>query len=1178
MIKIETTRIPNSIKVKKHNDNGIPKGPIKYLYFNLKRLIFHVIFISVIFICLFHFFIQNTKPLNDGEIIECNYVDNTKTGSLSQFLMRLSQNHYSISGKTTFNNSFFTKAIYDIYTLTPSLSKKENNLYSHIYTTAIIINSICFEFDENKTNCELETYLDLTIKNRKNLQINENISKEIKEAILPICLINHSIDNNILSVACPETLPDNLKNNIMNAFQSIKPNLPKEKIKKRIDNYGNNEYIIIDEKCKNNNNNENGQICESTEKISVDKNGYLKSNNKNYKYGFIKDDNNKYYNNYNYSFEEIINKNGAISIQNNFKYNLNILLELIKPLMKKEKYIKTNSMNRKLEDKNIENYGFTEESFFAQSLFGINILLNIKNDFGLDKMENSKLISNLIRGSNNIELYHDEISTNINETLNKFVALSKTGNRLASLLYKNLNKFLSVLPDKIYSYINDLNNLLYFEDLSSIFDSVSEIDSIKTLPHSIISSSNNLYTNINKLNNNINNSIIDIINNLKNDVMIFLDDSQNLIFDIINNLTEFNNILYSNTTTITLISRYYLDELDIGFGEFIYQIKTIIDNYNTSEKYLIDNTLNRLLMDFTTKFVDSLRVVQSLLDKIVNNLQSKSISIESGNKDDMEILKNNLINTKTKIYELMPNIENILKKEIESFQNDFFKTKCNFNFDEIYNKSIQIINNIEKKLFIDATFDDVMTNFKHNFMNLLNYIEKTKREEFPLKIKNIGNTFFIQMEEDFSPEKVDILKYIKEENKQYLYSVQNLKESFITNNKSRLDNIINIIDNQLSDLNLYNLNDKYNEMVTTVFNSLTTIIENNKNLALEYLTNVVNSGSTHCTQAFINKGTLFKNLFTEIKNFVQLNLKNKLSEKYINITNLKNIYLDNIGTNPKIHKYLNYLTFLEDYLRYLEIICERFNKYFSSNLYNQNYNSKIDSLINGIINNINEIENSINNLYNSVAKLTYSSDSTNDYYKYRQSCERYCARKIFGGCVDHKTRCYDYYDPYKVTGTDNHLNIKKINFDESSSNFDSQFNAIYSTISTNAYQFNSTLYSFDNNMNSIKNQILNKQTNYLDNISQKINYFINYQFCNDYILLIYNYYQNELKTKLIVELNDILNRFKIIYNEVNTNINLKSDKFIYSFEELGFLAELYYKIYYQNISHDYINSIIEQRL
>ncbi len=178
-------------------------------------------------------------------------------------------------------------------------------------------------------------------------------------------------------------------------------------------------------------------------------------------------------------------------------------------------------------------------------------------------MEKTKLISNLIRGSNKIELYHDEISTNINETLNKFIFLSKAGNKLANLLHENLNKYLSKLPNALFSYINDLNKLLVFEDLSSIFNSFSAIDSLKTLPNSIISVSNNLYINICKLNNNFENSIIDIKNKLKNDILNCLDESKNIIFNSINNITELNNILTSDNNIITLILRYYLNELDI---------------------------------------------------------------------------------------------------------------------------------------------------------------------------------------------------------------------------------------------------------------------------------------------------------------------------------------------------------------------------------------------------------------------------------------------------------------------------------------------------------------------------------------------------------------------------------------------------------------------------------------
>ena len=1179
MILIDSTIISKSnenLKNKINLNYFSPKESIDFLYYNLKRLIFSTTFISAMLVFLFVFLMGSKKSLFNGEINKYNYYYETRVNTLTQFWMDLSQNHYSASGKTIFDYSFFTKAKYDIYTLNESLVKKGNNSYFTIFTTAIIINSICFEFNENKTNCQLRTYLDLTIKNKNNLQINKNIFKEIKEVILPLCLIEHSIDNNIISVTCPETLPENLKNNIINAFQSIRPNLSKEKLKNPIiDDKGDNAYIIINEKCRNNN--ESGQICESIEKIYIDGNGNLKRNIKDYKYGYIKDDNNIFYNNYNYSFEEIINKNDTILIENNFKYNLKILLELINPLMIKEKFIKNNRMNRKLEDKNVEYFGLREESFFAQSLFGINISLNIKNDLGLGYMENTKLISNFIRGSNNIALYHNEISTKINETLNKFVILSKTGNKLANLLYQNLNKFFSLLPDKISSYINDLSNLLYFKDLSSIFDSVSAIDSLKSLPFSIFSASNSLYKNITKLNDNIENSLIDVINKLKDDIIKCLDESKNLTLAIINNLTELNNILSSNNGKITLISKYYLNEQDIWLRDLIYQTKEIIDNYNAYEKYQIDKLINTLLMDFSIKFVDSMRVIQSLLDKIVNNIQSKKLSIESGNINDIENLKNNLVNTKEKLYDLMPNIESILKKEIETFLKGYFKTKVNFNFDEIYNKSIQTNNIIENKLFIDSTFDIIMSNFKNNFMNLLLYIEKTKKEKFPLKNTILGNTYFIKMEQDFGDEKVKIVNYIKEENNQYLYSVHNLKESFIINNKSSLDNIFNIIDNQLSDINLYNLNVKYNETMTTILYSISAIVENNKNLAVEYLTNVANSGSCYCTQAFINKGTAFKNSFTEIKNFIQLNLKNNLSNRYLKITDLKNVFLHNIEINPIIHKYLNYLPFFEDYIRFIEIITTRFDKYFSSFLYNQNYNSKIDFFITEIINNITEIENTINYLYNSVGSLSYSSDSTNDYYKYWQNCEKYCSKKKFGICTKHSTRCYDHYDPYTVTGTYNHLNIKSFKFSEFSEDFDSQINAIYTSISTNVTQFNGSLLLFHNNMNSIKNQILNKQTNYLDNISQKINYFIDDKLCNNYTILVYEYFKNELQSRLIVELNDILNSFKKLYNEVNEKINLNSNKFIYSIEELGLLGQQYYKLYYHNISYDYIDSIFEQR-
>ena len=193
----------------------------------------------------------------------------------------------------------------------------------------------------------------------------------------------------------------------------------------------------------------------------------------------------------------------------------------------------------------------------------------------------------------------------------------------------------------------------------------------------------------------------------------------------------------------------------------------------------------------------------------------------------------------------MLSIENLIKKGVGIQENEFSESKeeidkNNKNYEEILEKSNNIINNIDKNLFIDYIFDNIMINSKQKFLSLLNYIEKSKREKFTLSTNIYANSPFIQqsyykMDIDLKEEKISIINYLKNENQQYLYSVQNLKESFISQNKSNLENLINIIDNQLSELNLYNLDLKYNEMLNIVFNSINNIIENNRVLAILHI-------------------------------------------------------------------------------------------------------------------------------------------------------------------------------------------------------------------------------------------------------------------------------------------------------------------------------------------------------
>ena len=448
-----------------------------------------------------------------------------------------------------------------------------------------------------------------------------------------------------------------------------------------------NEILInlFDKRCDYFNKTEN-QSCETIRNITTDKSRNLLQSFKKSKFYKAKDNKNKYYNNINNTFEEI-NKENKYD-EDNFKYNINIILELIKPLMKKEEFITlemlSNSTNkeldysnsRQLQDENI--FGYIEEKFFSQSLFGINLELYLKNDFGLEKGEKAKAISKLIRGEK-IDEIRDEALTNLYEVMNKFNILSKAGNKMANELYQKINNSFSNLKNEINDNISDLNNLLIFKDLSSIFDSTFAINNLKELPYSIILISNYLYTNITKLNMSIEDSIINIKNELKNNIQSFLNVSHSLIDNIINNLTDFNDILSSNKSMISEISTYYLQYKDSEYKNIAKIAKSILDNFIINEKNKIDFFLNKLFKDFSNSFLKSIQKIHTLLDNIINRLKDKSLNIKSGTNKDIKYVINNLSNTKIIINQIISNIPYILKNRIGIKNNGYFMSNEEIN-------------------------------------------------------------------------------------------------------------------------------------------------------------------------------------------------------------------------------------------------------------------------------------------------------------------------------------------------------------------------------------------------------------------------------------------------------------------------------------------------------------------
>ena len=415
--------------------------------------------------------IQNPKiNLEEAKkIFSPSFKINTK----KNFLTQLSQKSYktyqtTVNGEKT-TMSILNKAIYDIYTINSIPSSKQNKIiYDSIYTTIITVNSLCakLSYDLSDNDCELEQYLDLNKKDNRNLRTNEENDEDlIKNTIIPICLIEHTDTNLIISMTCPENLEDSFKNDIIIAFQNIKPDSMKGyEYDKNLVNTITEEkddkiYITsYDNICSEPNTDPTKTIiCNLTKNIVTDKEGNLISIKTTRIENTIQNKKNSFINNYIYECENIPKENSTSFDQETFEINYNFLLSMIKPYMKKETYIQSfkdfveylmldepsqeKSTLRYLSKQDSSNKFIQEENIFNITLLSnFSVFFDLKNDIGLGQDNNAKAISiHNVNDENITELSDKRKMSNLNETLYKFIILSKSGNILAQKLYEKLN-------------------------------------------------------------------------------------------------------------------------------------------------------------------------------------------------------------------------------------------------------------------------------------------------------------------------------------------------------------------------------------------------------------------------------------------------------------------------------------------------------------------------------------------------------------------------------------------------------------------------------------------------------------------------------------------------------------------------------------------------------------------
>ena len=279
------------------------------------------------------------------EIYKSNFKINSNVGTLTQTMMKSKQN--IIIKSNNLLDYTFIKAKVDTYIISEieSESGEDVNFYQKKITTSVVINSLCSTSEG--TDCQDEPYLDLTEKYEKENNLrNVNQEPNIEDLTIPLCLIEHTDTNIILSINCPRTLESNLKSLIINAFKGIKPqtikgaNDDKEisdtKIETKEDKIYINSFSKVCEEYEN-----SDKTCETNTNIVTDKDGNFISCNKK-----LKTETNSKSNEYIYDFEDISHNLDS----SNYKSNLESILETIKNYMEKETYITANSYNELLEE------------------------------------------------------------------------------------------------------------------------------------------------------------------------------------------------------------------------------------------------------------------------------------------------------------------------------------------------------------------------------------------------------------------------------------------------------------------------------------------------------------------------------------------------------------------------------------------------------------------------------------------------------------------------------------------------------------------------------------------------------------------------------------------------------------------------------------------------------------
>ena len=286
--KSERNKTIERPEINNYNNNKLNK---KKLILTIS-ILFIIIIVIIFLLLIFYWKIFQKKKKKESNIInyQIDYEQyknelffKTKVNDIRRFsLNQISYEDMIINGKNI-QSKVFRKIFYDKYIISEKECELQNKNYCNkTYTASVAKVSQCLSLEHE--NCEPKLLVDLINNTKTNLRYLNELN-DLKDIPIELCIFNFTDTNIIISISCPESLPENTRNDLLSDLYYFRP-LP-EKSSERKDEFN----ITIENNIKNikriskglcDINNKIISFCDLNLSIKKDSEGNLLSINETY--------------------------------------------------------------------------------------------------------------------------------------------------------------------------------------------------------------------------------------------------------------------------------------------------------------------------------------------------------------------------------------------------------------------------------------------------------------------------------------------------------------------------------------------------------------------------------------------------------------------------------------------------------------------------------------------------------------------------------------------------------------------------------------------------------------------------------------------------------------------------------------------------------------------------------